>query len=337
MKKIFIGMLVCMFSVINAFAAEYKTSDGFTCAKTETFAGTPDAKITLFFDTARGTGGNAGIGLHNGCSDVNNTLFGRYQNVAGVVVIGAADLQNASGNYDNDALSRRRGNYAASGFPSMSELDTWAAGNINANQPTANQDNRVAVLYVFFEHHSHHCNDDMIKKYNDSKTALQSALGSKKLSDADKKRAQDALENVNSALEICNEAGKLLTKDEVDKLLKYMDVVVLNLSGAESSALIGITANINISQSTSYIDQYYAKIKSEMDAQRNVWRDADGNFNTARLASDSIAGVVLGTAGGIITANVVKKNQLKKGFEDIKCAIAGQNVASFGDTMRASR
>ena len=74
-----------------------------------------------------------------------------------------------------------------------------------------------------------------------------------------------------------------------------------------------------------------------MDAQRNVWRDADGNFNTARLASDSIAGVVLGTAGGIITANVVKKNQLKKGFEDIKCAIAGQNVASFGDTMRASR
>ena len=67
--------------------------------------------------------------------------------------------------------------------------------------------------------------------------------------------------------------------------------------------------------------------------KRDVWKDADGEFNTARLASDSIAGVVLGTAGGIITAKVVKKNQLEKGFEDIKCSIGGQSVASYGDTM----
>ena len=65
--------------------------------------------------------------------------------------------------------------------------------------------------------------------------------------------------------------------------------------------------------------------------KKNVWKDAEGNFNTARLASDSIAGVVLGTAGGIITAKVVKKNQLKQGFEDVKCSIGGQSFASYGD------
>ncbi len=63
----------------------------------------------------------------------------------------------------------------------------------------------------------------------------------------------------------------------------------------------------------------------------SVWKNKDGNFNTSRLASDSIAGVVLGTAGGLITSNVVKKNQIKGGFEKINCSIGGQTVAGFGD------
>ena len=68
--------------------------------------------------------------------------------------------------------------------------------------------------------------------------------------------------------------------------------------------------------------------------QANVWKDSEGNFNTARLASDSIAGVVLGTVGGVVTSKIIKKNQLKKGFEDLKCVIAGQDVASYGDEFR---
>ena len=63
----------------------------------------------------------------------------------------------------------------------------------------------------------------------------------------------------------------------------------------------------------------------------SVWKDKEGNFNKARLASDSIAGVVLGTAGGLITSKVVKKNQVKSGFEDINCVIGGQKVADYGD------
>jgi len=65
--------------------------------------------------------------------------------------------------------------------------------------------------------------------------------------------------------------------------------------------------------------------------KESVWKDEDGNFNTARLASDSIAGVVLGTTGGLVTSKLVKKNQLKKGFEAIQCSIGGQTNASYGD------
>lgn len=67
---------------------------------------------------------------------------------------------------------------------------------------------------------------------------------------------------------------------------------------------------------------------------RSKWRDADGNFNTARLASDSVAAVVLGTAGGLISSKVIKKKQVENGFEDIKCTIGDQEVADWGDEFQ---
>ncbi len=65
----------------------------------------------------------------------------------------------------------------------------------------------------------------------------------------------------------------------------------------------------------------------------SVWKNADGKFNTVRLASDSIAGVVLGTAGGLITSSVMKKHQAADGFEDLKCVVGGQSVAGWGDVF----
>lgn len=66
----------------------------------------------------------------------------------------------------------------------------------------------------------------------------------------------------------------------------------------------------------------------------SVWKNKEGNFNTARLASDSIAAVVLGTTGALVTSSIVKKNQVEGGFEDIKCTIGGQTVAEWGDEFR---
>lgn len=99
------------------------------------------------------------------------------------------------------------------------------------------------------------------------------------------------------------------------------------------------TTNTNVTVLMGDADNARARIESYAKNIRDtagsvgtsVWKDKKGNFNTARLASDSIAGVVLGTAGGLITSHVIKKNQLKGGFEDIKCTIGGQVVAEYGD------
>ena len=87
-----------------------------------------------------------------------------------------------------------------------------------------------------------------------------------------------------------------------------------------------------ITQSSAAIENASKKLDDIMSGLKiSVWKTSEGNFNGARLASDSIAGVVLGTAGGLITSNVVKKNQVKSGFEDISCTVGGQRVADWGD------
>ncbi len=65
--------------------------------------------------------------------------------------------------------------------------------------------------------------------------------------------------------------------------------------------------------------------------EASVWKTSEGKFNTTRLASDITAGVVLGTVGGVVTGNIIKKNQVKKGFEALHCTVGGQKVADWGD------
>ncbi|MBR2286365.1 MAG: hypothetical protein IJ866_02825 [Alphaproteobacteria bacterium] len=87
-----------------------------------------------------------------------------------------------------------------------------------------------------------------------------------------------------------------------------------------------------VTKSSAAIESASKKLDDIMAGLKiSVWKTSEGNFNGARLASDSIAGVVLGTAGGLITSNVVKKNQVKTGFEDISCTVGGQRVADWGD------
>lgn len=68
-----------------------------------------------------------------------------------------------------------------------------------------------------------------------------------------------------------------------------------------------------------------------LNLQTSKWKNAEGKFNTARLASDATAGIVLGTTSALITSKLVKKHQVQDGFEDIHCTIGGQTVADWGD------
>ena len=69
----------------------------------------------------------------------------------------------------------------------------------------------------------------------------------------------------------------------------------------------------------------------KVDSDRSVWKNADGSFNGARLASDLTAGVVLGTVGGVVSGVLIKKSQVEKGFDALNCTVNGQKVADWGD------
>ena len=105
-------------------------------------------------------------------------------------------------------------------------------------------------------------------------------------------------------------------KNLADKLCASVGGTVANVDATTQNAINNITALI--------------------DGKRTVWRTAEGKFNTARLASDATAGVVLGTVGGIVSGKVIKKKQLEKGFDALHCTVGGQNMADYGDTFRVS-
>ena len=110
-------------------------------------------------------------------------------------------------------------------------------------------------------------------------------------------------------------------------------LVLINQKADSDAAASEITATRNRARS-----RIESAVKTINDIESNldlsVWKNSEGGFNTSRLLSDSIAGVVLGTAGGLITSSVVKKNQVKSGFEDIQCTVGGQVVAGWGDEFR---
>ena len=111
------------------------------------------------------------------------------------------------------------------------------------------------------------------------------------------------------------EKGNILEEREKERIAKEKAQKILDLQSRIDKA-----ANVS--------EKLVADYSS---AKKSVWKDADGKFNKARLASDSIAGIVMGATGGLITHSVVKKSQIKKGLEDVACFVGDSEVANFGD------
>lgn len=109
---------------------------------------------------------------------------------------------------------------------------------------------------------------------------------------------------------------------------------------ANSGSASGGGASSSLTPSLDDINKAKEKVSAAYNALKKIefekshWKTASGNFNGARLTSDSIAGVVLGTVGGVVTSNVIKKNQVKGGFENLQCTVGGQMVADYGDQFQ---
>lgn len=136
-------------------------------------------------------------------------------------------------------------------------------------------------------------------------------------------------------------AGNSDVISRVQVLLDYCNGAVINITSFNQmftelqNFIDGLATSAEQDASRRRIEEAVSAINSRIgNLDVSVWRNAEGEFNTSRLLSDSIAGVVLGTAGGLITSHVVKKNNIASGFEDIKCAIGGQVVADWGDQFQ---
>ena len=122
-------------------------------------------------------------------------------------------------------------------------------------------------------------------------------------------------------------AGRSEYCQELPKPTEQPNLYSVTITGDNSQTIATMQ-----SASRLKITRAYARMNALSDNfQVSVWRDKQGNFNTSRLASDSIAAVVLGTTGALVTSNIVKKNQVSGGFEDVQCTIGGQVVATWGD------
>ena len=123
----------------------------------------------------------------------------------------------------------------------------------------------------------------------------------------------------------CSEIEQLLDND-VNRLIKMFKDLC---KPADSNTVIW--QNGPSSYEVDNAQRVLSAFTSSAKENASVWKTSEGKFNTTRLASDITAGVVLGTVGGVVTGVVIKKNQVKKGFEALHCTVGGQKVADWGD------
>lgn len=332
MKK-FLVFFVFLFGLVCSAMAGYqgeqpdaKGGDGYCVFKPE-----PDDEHTyaIYFKTGES---NVSSECASSFNDVKQELAELWNDggVSYFVVVASADQQGDSRNYDNDKLSKDRYDYAVKNIlPSSARIANWVAGSASnkefAPQYTESWSHRSVYIYPVWERAI--CDQELVNMIKSNVEKLEGAI-KKYPGVAD---LATLLKNYKDAQAICD-SPKKLTATQANNLSKLL---------AGSSVLlesVNTQYNINLEQTTvvnAEISRYYsllAEIRAGLKI--NEWRDAEGKFNTARLASDSIAGVVLGTVGGIVTSKLVKKNQLKKGFEDLDCNVGGQKVADYGDTFR---
>lgn len=323
MKKFFVLLMVFVCVPFAAHAA--LTCSGFPLSNQASaknavcYEGNGFAELVIHFNT--------GESATTDYSDVTNYLNTYLLDVGHVIITGSADRQQyATGDSfkRNTDLSKERAQKAIDLLPDsiksqckldggetelcsvymMGEADDLAKSN---GATDSNPNARAARIYVIWK--DARCNNELKNAAPKYKEALKDC---------------DFVKNDSRAvlIDICDDATAVLRGASVEKLLLFL----MN-AGQKCKTIEQINNDIGLE-----VNIAYNKVNAFVNGLGlSVWRDKDGNFNTARLASDSIAAVVLGTAGGIITSKLVKKNQIKKGFEDLNCSVAGQRIAAWGD------
>lgn len=303
-------------------------------------------EFAVFFDT----------GVNTSSCDFSSwkTFLAEHKSdIGAIMVYGSADRQRKDGKPDkNIILSRERAewtidnivpasfrSYCNFGEPQSAECQVHAMGesddyahSSDGGKRDSNPSARAAHVYVIWR--LAQCPDKFVQNLDKYEQELKDALGKYP---NDKVKIQNALDGVHWAQKTCK-LGRGLYASESEQLMDVYDLLIIAGGVVPEVNITNTYVGISSLQVENSIDLQYSKLDNlRREFGLSIWRDENGNFNTARLVSDSIAGVVLGTVGGIVTSKLVKKNQLKKGFEDIGCYVGGQSVAGYGDEFNVGR
>ncbi len=308
-------------------------------------------ELEIYFDTD--------VYVNPSCGPLDATewldILNQHKNdISSIVIYGSADRQRRDKIPDkNIELSIKRAQWIINnalqdpwkthctnslGDTQTDKCQVYIMGDANdaAHSPdggmrNSNASARSARIRVIWRNEN--CKQETIDNINGIKTKLEQ-IRPQHTDKTDK--INEALDIIGQLNNICTQDGNSLYASESEKysrLLSELGVILADLAKTiPSISVLFQQSNFSAMFSTADIDLYYSRIQGLM-GNRSVWRNTEGRFNTARLASDSIAGVVLGTIGGIVTSKLVKKNQLKQGFEDLSCNVGGQRVADYGDTF----
>lgn len=306
----------------------------------------------------------------NNIQRMKTELAGRVDDIGSIEILGSADLQGGTTTHNVDLSKHRaewaRDNFIPSGWQQYCrgfsdsqqtlECQMYALGesndhaySVNNGRRDSNQAARAVYVNVIWRQQT--CEAETIENVSNVKQALNAADMEVATRLGVKEDIEKALTIIGKLESICKKGneGERLAPDIAEYYTQLLSQLPTILTGLLKLNVLPPTVEPRIQYierkvevkvdvdmyNIVEIDAIYARLlKLRESFGVSVWRNAEGKFNTARLASDSIAGVVLGTVGGIVTSKLVKKNQLKKGFEDLSCHVGGQHVADYGDSFR---
>ena len=288
------------------------------------------ADYAIYFD-------NAKTDIPSDCRGEVNSLVDKLKtnkdNIESIILVGMADT---SGNANQNAkLGEDRANTVAellknAGLPSCTNESKdkrcarFSGGDSLQRAKSDISSNKWArAVFVWVIKKEAQCTQDKM----DTIDNLISVFDKKLSATPNDEKLTTAKEKLTHAKGICGDVGNSLQMTESAEIDEAIYYAITNYPELRDL----VPSQIIISSQISGLITKLTKTREDMSHNASVWKSADGSFNTTRLASDSIAGVVLGTTGALVTSHIVKKNQLKSGFEGISCTIGGQEVATYGD------
>lgn len=287
-------------------------------------------QYAMHFDTGK-------YAVPDACVEKVNNMFEQIKAkkdaglIDGVLLFASTDTMGSTAN--NVDLSTNRLNTAKDKLKSIGIPETDITTKFFLGEsawPTNNDaDWQKRAVYIFFTNTSAAQNvvndvDICSKTVRDAIIGLETKLNAYK---GDVGTAKEKLADLKS---FCGEGRSNVGQGDIgdfeQKLAALMNALPAGLgtqAGFENE-LSSLTLQLKIARA----NKLYTDL---VLTEGSVWKNADGTFNYHRLIADSAAGVVLGTAGGLLSSHLIKKAQIKEGFEDLQCTIGGQLVANWGD------